>query len=157
MQFELAQVNVARLRAPLDSPTLGAFVCVVDPIGRLAQDSPGFVWRLVTGEGHGVVTRPEQDGSLVVNLSVWRSYEDLHAFVYRSAHGGLVRRRAEWFLPTPQPSTALWWVPAGHRPDADDALRHLAVLRRYGPSARCFGLRRRYTWDGRLVRPGNRG
>lgn len=152
MGFELAQVNVARLRAPLDSPMLDAFIAVVDPIGRLAQDSPGFVWRLVTGEGHGVVTRTEQDGWLVVNLSVWRSYEDLHAFVYRSAHGALVRRRAEWFLPTPQPSTALWWVPAGHRPDADDALRHLTVLRRYGPSARSFDLRRRFASDGRPVR-----
>ena len=136
---------------------LDGFMAVVDPIGRIAQESPGFVWRLVTGRGHGVVTRADQDGALVVNLSVWRSYEDLHAFVYRSAHGALIRRRAEWFLPTPQPSTALWWVPIGHRPDADDALRHLAVLRRYGPSARSFGLRRRFAPDGQPVRPGHWG
>jgi hypothetical protein len=156
VEFELAQVNVARLRGPLDSPGMAGFIAVVDPIGRLAQESPGFVWRLVTGEGHGVVTRTEQDESLVVNLSVWRSYADLHAFAYRSVHGALVRRRADWFLPAPQPSTALWWVPAGHRPDADDALRHLAVLRRYGPTPRAFGLRRRFTPDGRPERPDHR-
>jgi hypothetical protein len=152
MAYELAQVNVARLRAPLDSPVLGGFVAVVDPIGRLAEQSPGFVWRLV-GEGHGVVTRADQDAVLVVNVSVWRSYEALHAFAYRSAHGALVRRRADWFRPVPQPSTALWWVPAGHRPDAEDALRHLALLRRYGPSSRSFSLRQRFAPDGKPVRP----
>jgi hypothetical protein len=153
MTYELAQVNVARLRAPLDSPVLGGFVAVVDPIGRLAEQSPGFVWRLVAGEGHGVVTRVDQDAVLVVNVSVWRSYEALHAFAYRSAHGALVRRRTEWFLPVCQPSTALWWVSAGHRPDAEDALRHLALLRRYGPSSTSFSLRQRFTPDGQPVRP----
>jgi hypothetical protein len=115
------------------------------------------VWRLVTGEGHGVVTRADQDAVrdavLVVNVSVWQSYEALHAFAYRSAHGALVRRRAEWFAPVRQPSTALWWVPAGHRPDAEDALRHLALLRRYGPSSRSFSLRQRFAPDGQPVRP----
>ena len=151
MRYELAQVNVARLRAPLNSPALGGFVAVVDPIGRLAEQSPGFIWRYVSGDGHGVVTRGDDDGVMVVNLSVWRSYEALHAFAYRSAHGALVRRRAEWFLPTRQPSTALWWVCAGHRPDVDDALRRLAALRRYGPTANSFGLRRRFTPDGHPI------
>jgi hypothetical protein len=149
---QLAQVNLARMRAELNSPELGAFLAAVDPIGRLAQQSPGFVWRLRTAHGHGVVTRHHDDGLAIVNVSVWQSYEALHAFTYRSPHGALIRRRAEWFLPTRQPSTALWWVQAGHRPDVDDALRHLAVLRRYGPSARAFSLRHRFQPDGRPVR-----
>jgi hypothetical protein len=153
MGYELAQVNAARLRAPLSSPALGGFVAVVDPVGRLAEQSPGFVWRLVTGESHGVVTHADQDAVLVVNVSVWQSYEALHTFVYRSAHGALVRRRAEWFLPVRQPATALWWVLAGHRPDVDEALRHLALLRRYGPSPKSFSLRQRFTTDGQPVRP----
>ena len=138
--YQLAQVNVSRMRGPLSSPDMGAFVAAVDPIQRLAAESRGFVWQV----------RDTVD-SHVVNVSVWESYEALHAFTYRSRHGALVRRRAEWFRPTRQPSTALWWVPAGQRPTVDEALRRLALLRADGPSPRAFGLLRRFTPDGRPV------
>jgi Domain of unknown function (DUF3291) len=142
----LAHVNVARMRGGLDSAVMGGFLAAADPVYRLAEDSPGFVWRLWSGAGHAVVTLAD---SLVVNVSLWESYESLHAFVYRSAHGAFVKRRAEWFLPTPQPSTALWWVAAGDRPTADEALDRLRYLRRWGPSPRAFSLRRRFGPDGR--------
>jgi uncharacterized protein DUF3291 len=152
----LAQVNVARMRDALDSPRMGAFLAAADPLYRLAEESPGFVWRLrdATG-GHRPVERSDGDGLLVVNLSLWASYDALHAFTYRSAHGGFVRRRSEWFLPTPQPSTALWWVGEDDRPTADEGLRRLAVLRHYGPSPRAFSVRKRYDAAGRPARPGS--
>jgi hypothetical protein len=40
------------------------------------------------------------------------------------------------------------------RPTAEEALRLLTVLRRYGPSPRAFPLRRRFDPDGRPVQPG---
>jgi len=149
---QLAQVNVARLRAGLDSAQLRDFVAAVDPVNRLAEESPGFVWRLKAGEGHIVTTLPDGSSSIVVNLSVWQSYEALHVFVYRSVHGVFVRRRALWFVPTQQPSTALWWVPAGEEPTVDEAMRRMIQLQRYGPSPRAFSLRQRFTPDGRPVR-----
>jgi hypothetical protein len=53
MGFELAQVNVARTRAPLDSPQMAGFVAAIDPVLRLAEQSDGFVWRHVTATGTG--------------------------------------------------------------------------------------------------------
>jgi uncharacterized protein DUF3291 len=156
MGHELAQVNVARMRAPLDAPEMGGFAAAVDPVLRLARQSEGFVWRHAESHGHDVTVRGDGDATMVVNVSVWASYEALHDFTYRSAHGAFIRRRAEWFAATPSPSTALWWVPAGTRPTVDEALRRLAVLRRYGPSPRAFGVRRRYDPDGRPVRAGRR-
>jgi hypothetical protein len=88
----------------------------------------------------------------VLNLSVWESYEALHMFVYRSAHGAMVKRRAEWFLPTREPSTALWWVRPGEHPSAEEALSRIAVLRRHGPTPRAFTQRVRFTSDGVLAR-----
>ena len=38
----LAQLNVARLRAPIDSPLLADFVAALDPVNELADASPGF-------------------------------------------------------------------------------------------------------------------
>ena len=145
--MQLAQVNVARLRADADSRMVGGFVGALEGMNRIADASPGFVWRLPPAEGHAFTA--VGDGRDVVNLSVWASYEDLHAFVYRSLHGGFVRRRKEWFEVVEQPSTALWWVTPGKRPTADHALKRLAMLRREGPSPRAFGLRRRFTPDGR--------
>jgi len=143
----LAQVNVARMRGTLDSAEMSGFVAALDPVYRLAEESPGFVWRLRDGGGGHVVV----SDLMVVNVSVWRGYEQLHAFVYRSHHGALVKRRDRWFLPTPQPSTALWWIADDHRPTLADATARLAHLRRHGPTPQAFGLRRRFDPVGRPV------
>lgn len=144
----LVQVNVARMRAPLDDPAMAGFVAGLAAVHRLAAASPGFAWRL--GAGHAVLT--DGAGPAVVNVSAWACYADLHAFVYRSAHGRYLRGRARWFLPTEQPSTALWWSPPDALPDLVGAVRRLQHLRRYGPSPRAFSLRRRFGPDGRPER-----
>ena len=147
----LAQANVARQRAPLSSPLMGEFALALEPVYRLAEGSPGFVWRLVSGERHGA-TVVEDGLALTVNLSVWESYAALHAFVYRSPHGAYVRRRANWFEPVAQPSTVLWWVEAGERPRVEAALRRLRYLRAHGPSPDAFTLLFRFGPDGRPER-----
>jgi uncharacterized protein DUF3291 len=149
---QLAQVNVARLRAPMDDPAMREFVAGVGPIHRLARTSPGFVWQLHTDGGHGVCVQPAEGGPVFVNLTVWRDYDALHEFTYRSPHAGFLKRKTRWFAATPQPSTALWWVPAGTTPTVDEALRRLRHLRMHGPTPQAFSLRRRFHPDGRPVR-----
>ena len=83
----LAQANVAQQRAPLSSPEMGELVVALDPVNRIAERSQGFVWRLRSAESHGATTLWEGSSHVLVNLSVWESYEALHAFVYRSPHG----------------------------------------------------------------------
>ncbi|WP_158226811.1 DUF3291 domain-containing protein [Amycolatopsis vastitatis] len=145
---ELAQVNVAVPRAPLDDPVMSGFANAFDAVARLAEAAPGFVWRLDAGSGHAIVASDGGAG-LVVNVSVWRDYRSLHEFVYRSAHGRALLRRREWFARTPQPSTALWWVPDGGRPGVEQALARLRYLRDHGPSPQAFSLLCRFTADGR--------
>jgi hypothetical protein len=135
---------------------MAGFVAAVDPVLRMAEESDGFVWRYADGHGRDVTVRADGDTTMVVNLSVWSSYEALHAFTYRSAHGAFIRQRNNWFVPTQQPSTALWWLTTGMRPTPDEALRRLAVLRRSGPSPRAFSVRRRYLPDGTPLRPSRR-
>ncbi|WP_374273441.1 DUF3291 domain-containing protein [Actinoplanes sp. M2I2] len=131
-------------------------MAAIDPVLRMAEESDGFVWRYADGPGRTVTVRPDGADTMVVNLSVWTSYEALHAFTYRSTHGAFIRQRGNWFVPTPQPSTALWWVTAGTRPTSDGALRRLTALRRDGPSPRAFSVRRRYQPDGTPLRPSRR-
>jgi hypothetical protein len=73
VSFHLAQLNVARLAAPLDSPQLADFVASLDAINKLADAAPGFVWRLQTEDGDATGVRALDDDRLIVNLSVWRS------------------------------------------------------------------------------------
>jgi hypothetical protein len=145
----LAQANVARQRAPLSSPEMGEFVVALDPVNRIAERAQGFVWRLRSAESHGATTLWEGSSPILVNLSVWESYEALHAFIYRSPHGAYLRRRARWFTPMQSPTTVLWWVEAGERPGVEEALRRLRHLRAHGPSPQAFTLRRRFEPDGR--------
>ena len=92
----LAQVNVATVRAPLDSPQLAGFVAALEPINALADGSPGFVWRLQTEDGDATAIRPYDDDRVMVNLSVWESLETLRAFVYSTRHLEVMRHRRAW-------------------------------------------------------------
>jgi hypothetical protein len=44
--FHIAQINIGRLLAPIEHPVMADFVAQLPPINALAEESPGFVWRL---------------------------------------------------------------------------------------------------------------
>jgi hypothetical protein len=148
---ELAQVNIARLRYPVDAPELADFVAALGRINALAERSAGYVWRHPTDFGHLSGAELLGDPAVVINLSVWQTYEHLHEFTYRSAHAEFVRRRSRWFAPMPRPATVLWWLPAGTRPTPEQAVARLRLLHRYGPSPQAFTPRRRFDPQGRPV------
>jgi hypothetical protein len=138
--YHLAQINVARLKAPIDAPETADFKNNLDRINALAEASPGFVWRL-TGEGNDATDLIAFDDPLVItNLSVWESPAALGAFVYRSGHVEIMRRRAEWFHEI-EVFMALWWVPAGHAPTVSEAVARLELLRANGPGPEAFTFR----------------
>ena len=146
MDYVLAQVNIGRLRAPLDSPQLADFMAALDPVNALADDAPGFVWRLQTEEGNATAVqafgwdRGDSVG-VIMNMSVWESVEALAAFVYSPAHRQVLRRRREWFEQMTQAYTALWWIPRGHLPTTAEAEDKIRQLRADGPTPQAFSLR----------------
>src|SRR5690349_22000872 len=107
---QLAQVNVARLRHPADDPRLRPFFDALARVNKAAEAAPGFVWRHQDPNGHLRGGTLLGDDRMVINLSVWESYQALHVFVYRAIHGRYLRRRAEWFERVTPPYVALWWV-----------------------------------------------
>jgi Domain of unknown function (DUF3291) len=135
-KYELAQMNVARLRAPIDSPQLADFVGALDRINALADGSPGFLWRLQDESGNATALQPMGE-DMIVNMSVWQDARSLQAFVYRSDHVGVMRRRREWFEKM-DVYLVLWWVPRGHRPTESEGIERLELLRSRGPTADAF-------------------
>lgn len=134
----LAQVNVARARAPLTDPLMADFVASIQGVNARADVAPGFVWRFVDPPGSSIGAEFFGDPLLVVNLSVWESVESLRAFVYQGQHLAPLRRRSEWFSRLETPHLALWWVPAGHRPTIPEARERLELLARHGESDAVF-------------------
>ena len=142
-----------RLRAPLDSPELAGFVAALDPVNALAEQAPGFVWRL-QADGNSTSIRIFGDDTLIVNMSTWRSLEALTDYAYRSAHSEIMRRRREFAVPIPEPYLALWWVPHGHRPTIAEAEERLLRLRAHGPTPLAFGARSPFPPPDTPVPPG---
>src|SRR5215831_16294675 len=141
--YQLAQLNIALMKEPLDSPRMADFVANLDRINALAESSPGFVWRLQTEEGNATALRPLGEATLV-NVSVWRDVESLNRYVYRSAHVEVMRRRKEWFERMREAYVVLWWVPRGHRPNVSEAIAKLELLRAKGPTKDAFTFRRAF-------------
>ena len=140
-QWELAQLNIGTIVAPLDSAELKDFVANLEPINALADQAPGFVWRLQDDAGDATSFRLFDDDQLLVNMSVWSSIETLADFVYTSAHVEFMRRRREWFVKLDAAITVLWWVPAGHRPSIEEAGERLLAMRADGPTSYAFTFR----------------
>ena len=135
--FELAQANIARLRAPIGSPLVQPFVDSLDSINASAEAAPGCIWRLKGERNDAADMNPYEDPLLILNVSVWKDIQHLGAYVFRGPHAQAMRRREEWFEPL-EGSTALWWIPAGSRPDAAEAKARLALLQSRGPSPEAF-------------------
>jgi hypothetical protein len=140
-RFELAQVNLARLKFPLDSPELKGFVDQLDPVNADADAADGFVWRLQSEGGDATDIAVFGDEWLIVNMSVWRDLESLKEFMYTGRHREVLTRRREWFERVAEAMVTLWWVPVGHRPTVAEAEARLLHLRTQGPSPYAFTFR----------------
>lgn len=135
--FQLAQLNIARMLAPVDSPQLVDFVANLDRINALADTADGFVWRLQDASGSATSFRPLGD-DMLVNLTVWNDIESLHNYVYGSAHVEIMKRRKQWFEMMQEFYMVLWWIPAGTIPTTEQAVQKLDQLREQGPSSEAF-------------------
>ena len=146
--YQLAQFNIARVKAPLDHPTMEGFVSRLPSVNALAEASPGFVWRLQTPRrqrDQPAALRRSRDHRRTCRCGNRRTA--LRAFVYRSGHAEPLRQRLDWFETMPKPFQVMWWVPAGHRPTVAEATRparlprRSTAIRRWPSASR--GLRRR--------------
>ena len=133
-RWNIAQINVAKFLEAREHPVNADFEAALDEVNALAEAAPGFVWRMI-GEGDS------DDPALTINISVWRSIDQLAAFAYRNlTHRAVLRRRSEWFVELPA-YLALWWVEAGTTPSLQEGLAKLDLIGRLGPTSDAFDFR----------------
>lgn len=128
----------------MQSPIMADFAQALDEINALAEQSPGFVWRLKDDSGNATAIQAFPDPFTLVNLSVWSSVEALKHYVYKSVHGKFFARRQAWFEKMESPHLALWWIPAGSLPTVVEAKARLDHLEAHGDTAQAFTFRQAF-------------
>ncbi|MEP6960690.1 MAG: DUF3291 domain-containing protein [Acidobacteriota bacterium] len=142
--YQLAQVNIARFRAAPGDPQVAGFVARIAEMNGLAESSEGFVWRFegsLAAEHAPLFEeyfQPFDPELTLLNMSVWRSVEDLRRFVYASRHVELLRGKGEWMVAGERPHLAMWWVEEGAWPSVEEAAERLRGIERDGPSPFAF-------------------
>jgi hypothetical protein len=151
-RWQLAQVNIGRARGAITDEVMLGFASRLAELNALAEQSPGFVWRLQTEDGDATAVRPyADDDSILINMSVWADLDSLRDYVFRTAHATVMRRRREWFERFEGVYLALWWVPAGHRPSVAEAVSRIAHVEANGPTPHAFSFTQAFDAEGRLV------
>jgi hypothetical protein len=144
----LAHMNYARLKAPMDDPSMTEFRLAMDPINSLAKATPGFVWSLNDDDAasRNQVPMLRDDPLLMPQLSLWTNVDALQHFAFKSGHAMYYKRKREWFTaPVVEPPFAVCWWFAIHEnqqhpqyPTLKEAFDRCAHLSQHGPSSHAF-------------------
>jgi len=144
-KFQLAQINIARMKGVnIEDPIMREFVENLDKVNALAESSEGFVWRLKDESNNATNLNPYEDEKIIVNISVWESINALETFTYKTFHSNFVRRRKKWFQHFGKAYYAMWWIPAGQFPTAEEAKERLDYLQENGASEYAFDFKNRF-------------
>lgn len=141
--MHLAQINIALLKAPLDHPSIKDFVDNLDRINALAENSPGFIWRLKGEENNATAIKVFDNDYLIINMSVWKDMESLFQYVYHSDHVEIFKRRKEWFEKIDDMHMALWYIEEGAFPTPEEGKERLEYLQQHGASDYAFTFKRK--------------
>jgi len=140
--MQLAQLNIAKPKAPLDSPLLQEFMQGLGPVNEIAEASPGFIWRLQDESGDATSIIMFDDPELIINMSVWESVETLKNFMFKTHHLSFLKRKTEWFEKLTEAHYVLWRIEAGHIPTISEAEERLQHLRIHSESKFAFTFRK---------------
>ncbi len=142
----IAQMNWGRLRHALDHPDMATFNAALSGVYALAEQHPGFIWRIPDDDAARQLGQLGHDNRLLATVSVWDTVEALHDFTFSHDHGAYFDQRAKWFEPVAPPQLVLWDTLPTARPTFEEAFRRLERLKTEGPSPSA------YQWPKHLAR-----
>ena len=138
--MQLAQLNIAQWKVDPAGPAGLKFVALLDTVNNAAERMPGFVWRYAEADAADPSTAgPFDDGTMIVNMSVWDTPAHLEDFVWNTVHKRVYARKDEWFAALGSQHFVMWWVEDGHVPTLEEAKARLDHLNEHGDSDHAFG------------------
>jgi len=142
--YNLAQVNIAKMLAPMDDTIMQNFVNNLDRINEIAEQAEGFIWRLKDGEDYEKAAEVFKDETLIVNMSVWTDMDSLFNYVYKSGHIEVFKRKKEWFSKLKMMHMVFWFVQAGHTPTPEEAKACLNYINTHGETPYAFTFKSKF-------------
>lgn len=148
--YHLAQFNIIKLKDQLNAPIIKEFKDFLAPVNQLAEESPGFIWRLKDESGASAtdITTPYEDELIFINMSIWIDYESLKTYSYQTVHSYFLKGRKKWANKMEGHQAVLWWIPKGQIPTTLQAKAKLDQLNDLGSTADAFGMNELYSSDG---------
>ena len=145
MKYQLAEINVARMiGVNIDDPVMKEFVDNLDRVNELAENSPGFIWRLKDDSNNASSFNPFNDEQIIINMSVWQDVESLEHYTYKTFHTDFLRKRKEWFHKFGKVHVAMWWIEAGNFPSLETAVERLDLIQANGPTENAFDFKNKF-------------
>ncbi|MGR3810278.1 DUF3291 domain-containing protein [Jiulongibacter sp. NS-SX5] len=150
----LAQFNIIRLKDELDSPVIKEFRDFLAPVNLLAEESPGFIWRLKDegGESATDLETPYEDKLIFVNMSVWKDYASLKEYTYKTVHSYFLKSRKKWASEIQGHRAVMWYIESGHIPTLDEAKAKLESLNINGSGPDAFSMTEIFDVNGQALR-----
>ena len=143
--YQLAQINIAQMiGVNIDDPIMNEFVDNLDKVNELAEDSPGFIWRLKDESNNASNFNPFNDEQIIINISVWETIESLENFTYKTFHTDFLKRRKEWFKKYGKAHYALWWIKNEAYPTVEESIERLKLLQLNGSSESAFNFKTKF-------------
>lgn len=136
--WQLAEVNIARLKKPIGDPLVAPFVDAIDKVNAIADRMDGFVWRYTDASGNATDTSVAEDECVIFNTSIWEDVPSLERFVWGTVHANFLRRKEEWFDAMEEMHFVMWWVQQGTKIAPSDAMERLDYFNKFGATERAF-------------------
>lgn len=150
--MQLALINIAKAKYPMDDKRMAGFVNNLDAVNKAAERSPGFIWRLmgnVTSNATSIVAF--DDPAIIINMAVWKDMDALEDYTYHTIHKRVFANRNDWFERLEGPHMALWWIAKGEIFTILEGKRRLEMLNKNGSSPEAFTFGTPYTPTGKLL------
>ncbi|MEM7461402.1 MAG: DUF3291 domain-containing protein [Pseudomonadota bacterium] len=139
----LAELNIGVLKHDWEDPRIAEFTNNLDRVNTLAENSPGFVWRMTDDdmEAGQLDSAGVFGGNPLVasTLSVWEDAASLEHFVWNTIHRQFYEKRRQWFDGEVQSNFVMWWVPIGHRPSLQEGMERFSYWQKHSDSDHAFG------------------
>ncbi len=139
----IAQLNIGRLIADPNDSRVADFMDAIERINNLGKSYPGFIW-IMEGSSEPALgnteTKIDNDPRFISNMTMWRDFDALEEFAFKSEHVEFFKRRLEWFEPFEGPSLVIWPVEADERPSLAEGLDKLEYLKNHGDTPEAYGL-----------------
>ena len=141
--MHLAEFNFGFLKLGWDHPSVQDFLNGLDRVNQIANQMPGYVWRLPDEEMNAAQQDPDGpfggNARAASTLSVWTDAASLEQFVWNTVHRQYYARKAEWYDAIGNGNLVLWWVSVGHRPSAAEGMARWQHMTAHGDGDQAFG------------------